>query len=407
MQQSALNTQNSARMEGLFQFARRLVEGEPGGPVVAEYRALTDTVTPVEAMQVFDALLVHGYPVEQVKDCVGKIINMFHHSLRSFPWEPPGEGHFLYYLMQENRAVEQVMAGLKEAVRTLYGRGNSNVPEPLERIREGVARLREYERHYIKKENILFPLIEKAYPQYRCLQLMWAFHDDFRNILKRLDGILGSGEPDLSQLNVALGKLFFVVLPVVFREERIVFPVALQALPAHTWDEMLAQSFEIGWCYGVAPLMTGKSPDIRSVGNLPGRIQLGTGSLAPDQLILMLNALPVDIPYVDEYAEVRYFSAGAHRIFPRSVAIIGRKVQNCHPPGSVHIVEAILEAFRTGQQNHADFWIQSRGRFLHIRYFALRDDHGAYRGTLEVSQDVTEIRQLEGGATLLDWDDPQ
>ena len=117
----------------------------------------------------------------------------------------------------------------------------------------------------------------------------------------------------------------------------------------------------------------------------------------------MLNELPVDITFVDEHDEVRYFSGARHRIFPRSKAIIGRKVQNCHPPESVHIVNEIVEAFRNGTKSHADFWIKMKGRFIHIRYFALRDEQGCYKGTIEVSQDATEIRALEGEQRLLDW----
>jgi len=118
---------------------------------------------------------------------------------------------------------------------------------------------------------------------------------------------------------------------------------------------------------------------------------------------LMLNNLPVDITFVDEHDEVCYFSGAKHRIFPRSKAIIGRKVQNCHPPKSVHIVNEIIAAFRTGKKDHADFWIQMKGSFIHIRYFALRNESGEYKGTIEVSQDATDVRQLQGERRLLDW----
>ena len=117
----------------------------------------------------------------------------------------------------------------------------------------------------------------------------------------------------------------------------------------------------------------------------------------------MMENLPVDITYIDENDEVRYFSGVKHRIFPRSRSIIGRKVQNCHPPSSVHIVNEIVDAFRSGEREVAEFWIQMRGRFIHIRYFAMRDEHGIYRGTIEVSQDVTGIRELTGEQRLLEW----
>ena len=163
---------------------------------------------------------------------------------------------------------------------------------------------------------------------------------------------------------------------------------------------MLAQSFETGWCYGISPAAKDQTAVMsRNV----DRVDLGTGLLKPGQIILMLENLPVDITFVDENDEVCYFSGSKHRIFPRSKAIIGRKVQNCHPHESVHVVNEILEAFRNGSRDQADFWIQSKGRFIHIRYFAMRDAGGSYKGTIEVSQDVTGIRSLQGEKRLLDW----
>ncbi|RJO63062.1 MAG: DUF438 domain-containing protein, partial [Myxococcales bacterium] len=114
--------------------------------------------------------------------------------------------------------------------------------------------------------------------------------------------------------------------------------------------------------------------------------------------------LPLDLSFVDENDEVRYYSGGEERIFPRSPAVIGRKVQNCHPPKSLDMVNRILDAFRKGEREVAEFWIPFHGRFVHIRYIALRDAKGAYRGTLEITQDVTAIRELQGERKLLDWE---
>jgi DUF438 domain-containing protein len=118
----------------------------------------------------------------------------------------------------------------------------------------------------------------------------------------------------------------------------------------------------------------------------------------------MLTHLPVDISFVDENDQVAYYSDTSDRIFPRSAGVIGRKVQKCHPPKSVHIVEKILDEFKSGRKDCAEFWIQLNGKFIHIRYFAVRDSNGKYIGTLEVSQDVTSIRELKGEKRLLDWD---
>jgi DUF438 domain-containing protein len=129
-----------------------------------------------------------------------------------------------------------------------------------------------------------------------------------------------------------------------------------------------------------------------------------TGQLTLEQVNLIFTHLPVDLSFVDETDEVRFYSEGPERIFPRTPEVIGRKVQNCHPPKSVHMVQAILDEFRAGKQDTAEFWIEMQGKFLHIRYFAIRDRDGEYRGCLEVSQDVTGIRALEGERRLLQWE---
>lgn len=397
---SELINNSGSRLKALTGFSRGIVNGEKGRELIELYRTELDTVTPAETMQVFDQLLLEGIPTEKVKAGVGKILNVFYKSLSSQTWQKPESDHFLSLLMQENREVEKIMADMKLVIKQIFNAPDPDFPELFQNLRQQHSKLKAYELHYIKKENILFPYIEKAFPQFRCLQLMWSFHDDFRRSMKNLETILNSENPVKENLNKELGKLFFVVFPIIFREEQIVFPVAYRAIPAPLWDEMLQQSFEIGYCYLTPEKSSTKNDQLSSSS---GKLNLGTGSLSIEQVILLLNNLPVDMTFVDENDEVSYFSGGKHRIFPRSKAIIGRKVQNCHPPESVHVVNEIVEAFRTGQKDHADFWIQMKGRFIHIRYFAIRDESGNYKGTLEVSQDVTEIRQLSGERRLLDW----
>jgi uncharacterized protein len=396
----ALNN-SKERIDVLADFSRCLIKGEGGKLLIEKYQHITDTVTPIETMQVLDKLLYEGLSNETVKSNVGKIINVFYKSLCSYQWEKPGEGHFLYYLMLENREVQRIMTDLKSVNKIYFKSKYQDFPALTLKIKALIGQLKAYELHYIKKENILFPYIEKAFPQYRCLQVMWSFQDDFRRSLKSFETILHAEIPDKNLLNKEMGKLFFVVLPIIFREEQIVFPVALRAIPEKDWTEMLEQSYETGWCYIDQPVKTINT--IQTSFNQSGKINLGTGFLNTEQLIMMLNNLPVDITFIDEKDEVLYFSGARHRIFHRSIAIIGRKVQNCHPPESVHIVNEIINAFRNGKKDHADFWIQLKGRFIHIRYFALRNEHSEYKGTIEVSQDVTEIRSLQGEKRLLEW----
>jgi PAS domain S-box-containing protein len=389
------------RIEALADFSRRLIRGENGKILIEKHQQVIDTVAPTEAMQVLDRMLSEGFSNEEVKANTGKIINVFFKSLSSYQWDKPGEGHFLFYLMLENQEVQKIMTELKSVTKSFFNGKNQDIPALMLKLRLLVEKLKTYELHYIKKENILFPYIEKTFPQYRCLKLMWSFHDDFRRSLKVLDAILKSERPSNEQLNKEIGKLFFVVLPIVFREEQIVFPVALRAIPEKNWKEMMEQSYKTGWCFIEEP--NRKYQSSQTSLNLNGKINLGSGFLSPDQLILLLNNLTVDITFIDENDEVLYFSGAKDRIFPRSKAIIGRKVQNCHPPESVHIVNEIITAFRNGQKDHADFWIQMKGSTIYIRYFALRNEQGEYKGTIEISQDITEIRSITGERRLLEW----
>lgn len=385
------------RLNRLYDFALGLINGENGNDLIQIYRDVVYSISPTETMIVFDNLLTSGVPFESVKSNVGKLLNVFYSSIIKHTWIPQ-EGHFLHYLMLENRAVELLMKEL-QAETKVYAKDSSD--KQIQKLLELIGKIEIYEQHYIKKENILFPYIEKTFSQFRCLHLMWSFHDDFRKSIKNLKRILSEKQVDSKEVHKELGVLFFVVLPVIFREEYVIFPVAHRAISEPLWNDMLHQSLESEWCYISKPIIL---KDIESIENVEtNKLSLGTGNVTVEQIISIFNNLPVDITFVDEKDEVAFFSEGLHRIFPRSKAIIGRKVQNCHPPESVHVVNEIVDAFKMRTKDVADFWIQMKGRFVLIRYFAIRNEQGEYKGTLEVSQDCTEIRALQGERRLLDW----
>jgi DUF438 domain-containing protein len=194
-----------------------------------------------------------------------------------------------------------------------------------------------------------------------------------------------------------------------YKEANILFPTALEKLSEDEWREIRAQEAEIGYSYvepedwPVGGQAAGGELAPESVSRA-GQLPLDTGALMLEQINLLFGNLPLDITYVDVNDEVRFFSHGQERVFPRSPAVIGRKVQKCHPPQSVYRVQQILDAFRAGTRDVAEFWIQMHGRFVHIRYFALRDGGGSYQGTLEVVQDITALRELQGERRLVDWE---
>jgi DUF438 domain-containing protein len=183
---SEITNNNSTRINALADFSRRLINGENGKMLVKQYQNFTDTVTPEETMRVLDKLLIEGIPHEKVKVSVGKVINVFHESLEKFEWEKPSGDHFLNYLMDENREVNKILKEIRIAFKMLFRGGRDEITISAQQLRSLLKKLRDYELHYIKKENILFPYIEGAFSQYRCLQLMWSFHDDFRNSIKSI-----------------------------------------------------------------------------------------------------------------------------------------------------------------------------------------------------------------------------
>jgi DUF438 domain-containing protein len=406
------------RVENLFAFCIGIINQENGKKLIEKHQFSIDQLTPHDVIEVVDKLVRTGVSTEVIKKNIGKILNVFYKPIVQYPWEKPQKGHFLYYLMEENRAVEKILDKIKISLKAINkkAKNNEDYLSDYQTMRENLLKLNEFVLHYDKKENILFPYIEKVFEDYRCLQIMWSFHDDIRKKLKEFDEILQKETPDLKEINKEVAALFFWIVPIIFREEAILYPVAQERIPATDFVQMNKESEELGYVYDVqsnkadmdafAELAQMQEKHKESQTDLKAGdiVDLETGFLLPEQIKIMLNTLPLDITYVDENDVVRYFSNPKDRFFTRSKAIIGRTVQNCHPPESIHVVDKIVNSFKNGEKDDANFWIQMRGKFILIRYFALRDAEGNYKGTLEVSQDITEIRKLDGEQRLLDWE---
>lgn len=264
----------------------------------------------------------------------------------------------------------------------------------------------EIDKRYTRKENQLFPYLEK-YGWNGPSQGMWAFHDANRDIVRAIRKNIEEKKPEevKNLLPMLVGELQRMMLV----EEKRLLPYAFELLKEEDWKEMRIGEEEIGWAFGVKPL----SIDEASVSPAPSAtpaaaalsktIQLSEGFMSPEQINLMLQFLPVDLTYVDEHDRVIFYNRGEERVFPRSAAVIGREVRFCHPPKSVGTVLKILEEFKKGTKDDAEFWIDYRGKKIHIRYFAIRDAEKNYKGVIEVSQDVTHIQKLEGEQRLLSW----
>ena len=190
------------------------------------------------------------------------------------------------------------------------------------------------------------------------------------------------------------------------KEEEILLPMSMDKLTDSDWYEIARQTItEIGYCL-YDPQVEWK-PEIMDLTSMRenrfGQVQLPTGSFSNEELMAILNTLPLDITFVDRNDKVKYFSQGKERIFQRNRAILNRDVRMCHPPASAHIVDKIVDDFKSGKADRAPFWIQMKDQFIHIEYFALRSERGEYLGTIEVSQNLTEKRSLEGEQRILSY----
>ncbi len=402
------------RIEALHKFLIGISEQkEKGAELVALYREALDACHPYDVMVAIDLLMKENLELSVIKSGVNRSLNLLYKGLNTYPAPDYFQKPFFSLLKQENDEVHLLLSRLRSHIRKV---NEKEVSEPefskgLEAIREGITKMNEFQLHYVKLENILFPYIEKHFSESGCLPLMWSYHDDVRNSIREGAEILHGKTVDLKQLNRILGELYFVVYAMRFREEHILFPVILDRIPEEEITEMAQQAFEVGFAFINPGHKTEKAKPIQDSGNsqflsleaLEDKIlDFDTGKLTVKQAIMMLNHLPVDMTFVDENDRVCYFSNPEHRIFQRSKAIIGRLVENCHPPSSVHVVKELVESFRSGKKDKESFWIQMGGQFILIQYFAMRDASGKYGGTLEVSQEITGIRKLEGEKRLMD-----
>jgi len=396
-----------ARQEVLKDIIQELHHGGNLEDQKRRFAELIKDIRPTEISEMEQKLIEEGLPEEEVKRLCDVHVQVFKESLEGQPLPVAIPGHPLHTLTEENRALEKILGELKGLLDHISaGEGGAGLESLRDDLRSTLEKLSGVEKHYLRKENQLFPLLEAGGVSGPS-KVMWAIHDDIRAMLREFRGLLAT---DKTSELVAVGRrLSETMADMIYKEEKILLPMSLETLTDEDWARVRKGEEEIGYAW-VMPGTEWK-PAVKSVDLLPrpeprgpvASLPLDTGGLTPEQVNLLLKNMPVDVTFVDETDTVRYYSAGAERIFPRSPAIIGRTVQNCHPPDSVHMVNRILEAFRAGRRDVAEFWIQMKGRFIYIRYFAVRDGEGHYKGCLEVSQDVTDIRGLQGEQRLLDW----
>ena len=369
------------------------------------------------------------YKDEEILEKMDDLLDLFDGVLVRAENEYP-ENHPLWAYLEEINAVEKVALEADELLKQ-----ENFIKNPWLGVFDSLA---EWRTHLSRKQNQLYPMLED-HGFDRPTRIMWTFDDAVRDAISASYALLREDkyEEFLASVPETLAKL----RDLNSKELEVLLPTSYKLLSDEEFVRMSKNDHEIGYAIINAPglyvvpgindsaaQLNGNnsaqggavsneflndlagllSKYVGPVGGAPvGKdavLDVATGKLTLEQINLLFRHLPVDLSYVDENELVKFYSDTAHRIFPRSANVIGREVKNCHPAKSVHIVEEIVEKFRSGEQSQAEFWINKPGLFIYVIYTAVRDENGKFRGVLEMMQDCTHIRELEGSRTLLTWD---
>ena len=366
-------------------------------------------ISSLEIAEVEQSLINDGMSTDEIKKFCNVHALLFESALQEDMAEEESAGHPVRLFKDENREIEKITAKLKE----LAAQAQAASLDPGQfkaAVGETLEQLRDIDLHYTRKEQLLFPYLER-YGFMGPSKVMWGKHNEIRDLhkaaladLEKVGDKAAAEKYAEEQLNLLIEE----VDGMIFKEENILFPTSLEKLQTDDWIDILKESDQVGYAYITPPAETAHLVEAlkKAAADKPsiqdGKIKLPSGLLAPEQLMHMLNALPFDITFVDHEDTVRYFSENRERIFVRTRAIVGRNVQNCHPPQSVDQVEKILASFKDGSRDSAEFWLNLKGKMIYIIFYAVRDENSKYLGTLEVAQDITALQKLEGERRLLD-----
>jgi DUF438 domain-containing protein len=398
---SELINQSKIRQELLKKIIRGIHEDGDVEKAKAEFKKHFSEVSTEEISQMEQALIREGMAIEEVQRLCDVHVSVFEGAISDIhPTKDVSKtlGHPVQVFVEENDRIEQLIH--EEIEPYLDQKG----PTAVLMLRVAFDRLQEIHHHYARKEYLFFPNLEKkgitAPPK-----VMWAVDDEIRQQIKKVQIMLGEVNGSFEETKALVVATIQKVRDMISKENDILIPLLIDTLSFFDWVVIDGATPEIGY-FLEKPIYTWKAEEPKAEVEEQGDIQthdmiaLGVGRLNHEQLEAMLNTLPLDLTFVDADNKVRYFTQGQDRIFDRPSTIIGRDVSMCHPPASVHVVEAIVDDFRNGRKDHEDFWLHVKGMFVHIRYYAVRNKDNAYLGTLEVTQDIQPLIELEGEKRL-------
>jgi len=402
------------KKEALKQILRQLHSGVSVQEVKEKFKRFLEGISSEDIARIEQELIGEGLSREEIRKLCDIHLEVFKEQLERQRLIAPSETP-IGILIEEHKIIEDILNKLTNVVERIQQAANINIAnDEIAKFEHLTKELLDAEKHYLREENALFPALEKhgiSEPP----AIMWMEHNQLRKRKKQLHDLVKSKDKiDFNEfkkeLNEIVKDLKKTLSSHIFKENKILFPTALRVIEDEEWNQIKQGFDEIGYCCFTPPQTLAVTPQApkteektQVATQLEETLNYETGTLTTKELEAILNTLPVDITFVDKNDRVKYFNKGKERIFVRTKAIIGRKVQLCHPQKSIHIVNKILDAFRNGERDSAEFWIQKDGRTIYIRYFAVRDKNNEYLGTLEVTQDITRIKDIGGEKRLLDW----
>jgi len=405
---SELSGKEASKKDLLKELVKRLHQGESAEEIKEKFKEAFKDVTATEIARIEEELIKEGMPPEEIRKFCDVHIALFRESLdKEKPIAPPG--HPIHILAEEHNILLKFAEELKDIAKELMEtRDFASNSEIMTKLGHKAEHLKESESHYLREENVLFPYLEKhgiTQPP----AMMWTEHDQIREMKKSIYSLLDSlnrmnSQDFANQLKKAAISLAEMLSNHFYKENNILFPTALKVISQDEFKDIRHQFDEIGYCCFTpesARIATeSKEAPARKPGG-EGMVAFETGTLSNEQIETLLNTLPVELTFVDKDDTVRYFSQPNDKIFLRTKAVLGTKVQQCHPQKSVHLVNQIVEDFKSGKRDLAEFWLALKGKLIYIRYFAVRNKKGEYVGCLEVTQDITDIKKIEGEKRLL------
>jgi uncharacterized protein len=395
------------RQKVLKELITELHNGKNIEDVQERFHELVHDISTKEISEMEAALIKEGMPVEEIQRLCDVHASVFKGSIEEIHHPDKAPGHPIHTFRLENEAVKKY---IHETVKkNLEDLKENDTKDNRYKLIENFNMLWDLDKHYSRKENLLFPYLEK-YEITAPPKVMWGVDDEIRANIKEAKTMLQNDSESKDNISSKVDETTNKILEMIFKEENILFPLSLDTLTEDEWLTIESESDSIGYCIaGPAGKWKPERANVEAKEeeekladeDSKGYIKFDTGILKAKEISVIFDHLPVDITFVDKDGIVKYFSNSKERIFQRTKAVIGRKVQNCHPPASMHVVEELVEDLRSGKKDHEDFWIKMGEMYVLIRYLAVRDEKGEFLGTLEVSQNIKPIQEITGEKRLM------